>query len=82
MNKSWWAGHRRVFRPWLPEPGLWLQFDWGEGPEDRRAAHAAVLRGAVLVPVPVLPTWDRGLPSLLGCLDATLRILGGRRGMR
>jgi hypothetical protein len=26
------AGRRRVFRPWIPEPGLWLQFDWGEGP--------------------------------------------------
>jgi len=21
------AGRRRVFRPWIPEPGLWLQFD-------------------------------------------------------
>jgi hypothetical protein len=26
------TGHRRVFRPWILEPCLWLQFDWGEGP--------------------------------------------------
>jgi len=29
---AWQAGHRRKYRPWLPEPGMWLQFDWGEGP--------------------------------------------------
>jgi len=26
------AGHRRTYRPWLPEPGMWLQYDWGHGP--------------------------------------------------
>src|SRR5947209_136950 len=32
------AGHRRRFRPWLPEPGLWFQWDYAEGPlvEGRR----------------------------------------------
>jgi hypothetical protein len=20
---------RRRYRPWIPEPGMWLQFDWG-----------------------------------------------------
>jgi hypothetical protein len=29
VKKAWRVGNRRVFRPWLPEPGLWLQFDWG-----------------------------------------------------
>lgn len=23
----------RVYRPWIPEPGLWLQYDFGTGPE-------------------------------------------------
>ena len=27
------AGRRRVFRPWITEPGGWLQFDWGTGPK-------------------------------------------------
>lgn len=29
---AWKAGKRRTYRPWIPEPGRWLQFDWGEGP--------------------------------------------------
>jgi hypothetical protein len=24
-------GHRGKYRPWIPEPGMWLQVDWGEG---------------------------------------------------
>lgn len=32
VKQSWQTGRRRVFRPWIPEPGLWMQFDWGEGP--------------------------------------------------
>ena len=61
-----------------PEPGLWLQFDWGEGPRigGRRTllfcAWLAWSRFRV-----VLPVWDRTLPTLLGCLDATLRTIGG-----
>ncbi|CCW11057.1 Mobile element protein [Rhodococcus aetherivorans] len=30
---AWQAGHRRTYRPWLTEPGLWMQFDWGAGPK-------------------------------------------------
>ena len=32
VKQAFQAGRRRVFRPWIPEPGLWMQFDWGEGP--------------------------------------------------
>ena len=32
-KKAWRYGHRRVFQPWAPEPGLWLQFDRGDGPK-------------------------------------------------
>ncbi|HEX2904054.1 MAG TPA: IS21 family transposase [Jatrophihabitans sp.] len=77
-RRSWWSGNRRVFRPWAPEPGLWLQFDWGTGPiiNGRQTllfcAWLAWSRFRVVV-----PTWDRTLPTLLGCLDATLRQLGG-----
>jgi hypothetical protein len=28
----WQAGHRRTYRPWITEPGMWCQFDWGVGP--------------------------------------------------
>jgi len=25
-------GRRRIYRPWVPEPGMWFQFDYGQGP--------------------------------------------------
>lgn len=72
------AGNRRVFRPWIPEPGLWLQWDWGEGPKlkGRRTslwcAWLAWSRFRV-----VLPTMDKTLPTVIACLDTTMRRLGG-----
>ena len=32
VKKAWRAGRARVHRPWVPEPGMWLQYDFGEGP--------------------------------------------------
>jgi transposase len=75
---AWRAGHRRVFRPWITEPGLWLQWDWGEGPriKGRRTslwcAWLAWSRFRV-----VLPTVDKTMPTVIACLDTTLRRLGG-----
>jgi transposase len=77
-KKAWRSGNRRVFRPWVPEPGLWLQFDWGVGP--RIAGRRTLLFCGWLAWSRfrvVLPVWDRTLPSLLACLDATLRAIGG-----
>ncbi len=77
-KQSWRDGHRRRYRPWVPEPGMWLQFDWGEGPRigGRRTnlfcAWVAWSRFRV-----VIPTWDRTLGTLVACLDATLRRVGG-----
>lgn len=79
----WRAGHRRTYRPWISEPGLWLQFDWGYGPRVPGADGA--LRGTLLFCAwlawsrfrVVIPTWDRTLPTLIACLDTTLRRLGG-----
>lgn len=77
-RKAWWAGHRRVFRPWVPKPGLWLQFDWGDGPrvEGRRTLLFCPWLAWSRFRV-VTPTWDRTLPSLLAALDSTLRSIGG-----
>ena len=25
-------GIAALYRPWVPEPGMWAQFDWGDGP--------------------------------------------------
>jgi transposase len=75
---AWRAGNRRVYRPWVAEPGLWLQFDWGDGP--RVAGRKTSLFCAWLAWSRfrvVIPTWDQTLGTLVACLDATLRRLGG-----
>ena len=46
------AGRRRVYRPWIPEPGMWAQWDWGQGPRIDGRATNLVLRVAGVVPAP------------------------------
>ena len=78
IKRAYEAGHRRVFRPWIPEPGMWLQFDWGQGP--RIGGRQTLLWCAWLAWSRyrvVSPTWDRTLPTVVACLDETLRRLGG-----
>lgn len=77
-RKAWDAGHRRVHRPWVPEPGLWFQWDFGAGPVvDGLAvwlfcAWLSWSRFRV-----VLPIRDKTLPTVIACIDATLRRFGG-----
>lgn len=78
VRKAWQGGHRRVHRPWVPEPGLWFQWDFGDGP--LVAGTKAVLFCAWLSWSRfrvVLPIRDKALPSVVGCIDATLRRFGG-----
>lgn len=72
------AGNRRVYRPWITEPGAWLQFDWGAGPAI--AGRTTLLWCAWLAWCRfrvVIPTWDSRLATVLACLDETLRTIGG-----
>ena len=72
------AGRRRVFRPWITEPGGWLQFDWGTGP--KIAGRGTLLFCAWLAWSRfrvVIPVWDRTLPTVLSCRDETFRRLEG-----
>ena len=32
-KRRWRNRHGRRTRPWIPQPGLWLQWDYGDGPE-------------------------------------------------
>src|SRR5436305_3654920 len=72
------AGNRRRFRPWLPEPGLWFQWDYADGPpvDGRKTwlwcAWLAWSRFRV-----VLPIRDKTLPTVIVCIDSTLRRFGG-----
>ena len=77
-KKSFGAGRRRVYRPWIPEPGMWAQWDWGAGPviAGRRTnlfcAWLAWSRFRV-----VIATWDRTLPTVIACVDRAMRAFGG-----
>ncbi len=72
------AGRVRVHRPWVTEPGMWLQYDFGDGPviDGKKTvlfcAWLAWSRFRV-----VLALRDRTAPSVFAALDVTLRRLGG-----
>jgi transposase len=76
-KSAWFSGRRRTYRPWVPEPGMWAQFDWGDGPvvDGRKTClfcgWLAWSRFRV-----VMPTWDRTLGTALACIDAMLRRVG------
>jgi len=72
------SGRRRTYRPWIPEPGMWCQFDWGQGPVV--GGRATVLFCAWLSWSRfrvVIATWDKTLPTLISCVDQMLRAVGG-----
>jgi hypothetical protein len=78
LKAAWQAGRRRVHRPWIPEPGMWAQYDFGDGP--RIGGTATVLfclwlawsRFRVVVPL-----LDKSWPSVAGAIDTALRTAGG-----
>ncbi|MHB1847330.1 MAG: IS21 family transposase [Deltaproteobacteria bacterium] len=68
----------RVYKPWVTEPGMWLQFDYGKGP--LVSGHPTTLFCAWLAwsrfrVVLALP--DRTFPSVVSALDRTFRMMGG-----
>ena len=78
VKGAWRAGRRRRYRPWVPEPGMWLQWDWGDGPliggrkTQLFCAWLAWSRFRVVIPV-----WDQQLGTLTWCIDQALRAVGG-----
>jgi transposase len=77
-KEAYRVGRVRVHRPWVPEPGMWLQYDYGDGPAIDGVktvlfcAWLAWSRLRVVVPIR-----DKTMPSLFAALDATFRRLGG-----
>ena len=75
---QWRRGTHRIYKPWVPEPGLWLQWDYGDGP---------VIDGAKTVLFIAWLAWsrfrvvialrDRTMPSVIAGLDTTFRLIGG-----
>jgi hypothetical protein len=78
VKLNWRAGRRRVYRPWVVEPGMWAQWDWGHGP--RIAGRQTWLFCAWLAWCRfrvVIPVWDKTLPTVIACLDRSMRLFGG-----
>ena len=76
-KRRWRNKHGRRTRPWIPQPGLWLQWDYGDGPEV--AGSRAVLFCAWLAWSRfrvVVPLRDKTIASVVIGLDRTLRLLG------
>ena len=77
-KRRWRQKHGRRTRPWIPEPGLWVQWDYGEGPVV--AGARTVLFCAWLAWSryrAVVPLRDKTLPSVVIGLDRTLRRFDG-----
>lgn len=78
VKKSYRLGRVRVHRPWVTEPGMWLQYDFGDGPlvggvkTTLFVAWLAWSRFRV-----VLAIRDKTAPSVMAALDVTLRRIGG-----
>ena len=77
IKKAWRSGRARVHRPWIPEPGMWAQYDFGEGPRIGGASTIlfcfwlAWCRFRVVVPL-----LDKTTPSVFAAIDAALRAVG------
>lgn len=78
VKAAYRIGHSRVHRPWVTEPGMWLQYDFGDGPVVAGVktilfcAWLAWSRFRVVVPI-----LDKSLPSVFAALDVTMRRAGG-----
>jgi hypothetical protein len=78
VKRRWRRKHGRRTRPWIPEPGLWMQWDYGDGP--RIDGVATVLFCAWLAWSRfrvVLPLRDKTMASVVLGLDRALRAFGG-----
>jgi hypothetical protein len=78
VKAEWRRGQHRVYRPWIPEPGLWLQWDYGDGPTIggvKTVLFVAWLAWSRFRVVIALA--DKTLPTIIGALDTTFRLLGG-----
>lgn len=78
LKKTYHREHHRVYKPWITEPGGWLQYDFGAGP---------LVEGVAVVLFCAWLAWsrfrviialgDKSLPSVIAALDRTLRLAGG-----
>jgi transposase len=77
-KRRWRQRHGRRTRPWIAEPGLWMQWDYADGP--KAGGLATVLFCAWLAWSRfrvVVPLRDKTMPSVVIGIDRALRLFGG-----
>jgi len=78
VKRDYRVGRVRVHRPWVTEPGMWIQYDFGDGPVIEGVkttlfvAWLAWSRFRV-----VLAIRDKTSASVMAALDVTMRRMGG-----
>ncbi len=78
VKANYRVGRVRVHRPWVTEPGMWLQYDFGDGPViDGARTTLFVARLAWSRFRVVLAIREKTSPSVMAALDVTMRRLGG-----
>lgn len=78
IKARWRLGNTRVHRPWITEPGLWLQYDFADGP--MVAGRKIVLLVAWLAWSRyrvVVALRDRTAPNVFAGLDCIFRLVRG-----
>jgi hypothetical protein len=75
---TWRRKNHRIYKPWITEPGGWLQYDFGDGPVldgEQTVLFCAWLawsRFRVIIPLS-----DKTWPSVVSAIDQSFRIIGG-----
>jgi len=78
VKRNYRVGRTRVHRPWVTEPGMWIQYDFGDGPTIdgvRTTLFVAWLAWSRFRVV--LAIRDKTSPSVMAALDVTMRRMGG-----
>ena len=70
-KRAWRVEHGRRTRPWVTEPGLWMPWDYGDGPPVAGRATALFCAWVAWSRFRVvLPMWDRTILADLAVRDA------------
>ncbi len=72
-KQEWKACRARVHRPWIAEPGMWAQYDFGDGP---MVEGVKTVLFVAWLPFSryrfVYPLLDRKAPSVMSALDGSI----------
>lgn len=78
VKKQYRAAAARPHKPWVAEPGAWIQYDFGDGPivDGVKTVLFCALLANIRFRV-VIVMRDRTGPNVFSAFDRTFRIIGG-----